>query len=248
MVYFVAMKTMFLIVHGLNNSNSILKDLATSLNEKGFDYKIVSLSGHEEENLQIGNVKADDWVDDFAKAWFNAKSSVDSSNQKIKIIGYSLGATISEFFFKNNPNEISKLDEAIYFAPAFFIKRRSKIIINLLIYFGIKSIRSLTPKEFRSNHYLPLTAYRALFELSASFNNSIKIISTLLPFKRTIYVHKNDEVVSFRKTKLFAEKFNIPIYQLKKIKSAKYKYNHLIITKDDLGASQWDKVINAIIS
>lgn len=233
-----------LLIHGLNNKTSILNDLKNSLESMGYQVTVLTLKGHEgEKGSKIKSAKSTDWINDFAEVWYKIKKSSINSKQKINIIAYSLGAVVTENFFLKHRQEAQWVESATYFAPAFFIKNSSKLFVRTLELLQLKFMVSVTPKEYRANRFLPVSAYKALFELADNFKAALLDDKNFITFKRQIFMSKHDELVNFSQTKKYANDHHIAFQELKKAKDAKYKYQHLIITIDDLGFNQWNEIL-----
>lgn len=231
-----------LIIHGLNLKPSKMNKIANELFAKGYDVLTVTLSGHGEE-FDLSKVSFKTWMDEVSSSFLEFQKKNSKFGGKKIVVGYSLGALLLEIYLLKNPQV--NIDEVVYFAPAFKIRKRVKLISSLFFLPDSFIIPSFSLKEYRAQKGTSIKAYKALFEGLKEFS---KYKSLAFKNKTTVFLSKKDEFISFFKTKKFLESFKmVSFVELSKSASSKINpFHHLIIDQDVLGREEWAKKVKPV--
>lgn len=229
-----------ILCYGLNNNRSVLDDLAEYFNSAKFDLHILELQGHFDGGKNIQEVCVKDWLDDLDKLILHCNQLSIDDGMPVVIICYSLTSILVEEYLRlQNKLTHQYIKGIIHFAPIFSIKRHLILTLKILSTFGVKNIKSFSPVAFRSNNCLPVKLYFGIINLALAKSTYAKD-----SINRLIFLSYRDEVINFKGVAKFAKDFftNFKLHPLTIDPLAPYQIHHLILTKKQLGKSQWLEV------
>ncbi|MCT4640750.1 MAG: alpha/beta hydrolase [Bacteriovoracaceae bacterium] len=214
-------KKAVILVHGLNNTKAVMKDLTQFYKGKGYDTFNVELKGHHADIEKIKNLTKEDWKEDVLSMY----KKIEPKYKEITYVGYSLGGLIGGTLLLDNKVKFKRVN---LFAPAFKVNwyvNFVKFFMKTPIAF---SLTSKTPKSYRSNKRLTPLAYNTLFNLIDEFNEKIKTKSKNLNIPLNIYMDPKDELVSFSKLQVLKNEYKLKwnLYSFKSVEA----YRHVNTT------------------
>lgn len=230
---FPASKAVCLLVHGLNNTPEVLKDLSDLLESFSIPVISIGLTGHVKDADKLKTITRPAWENDVLSAYQEAKEKYE----KIYFVGYSLGAAIGLDIL----SEEVKFDKMVLLAPAIAPRALVKLLKYVAPLWPSLPLFSLTPPSYRSNPYLPLKTYAVLFEIYQSLKKK-KFAHANLP--ALVVMDPKDETMDLNKIKLTKYKCGLNRWEIFILNSEEAKKNipfhHLIVDKKGMGMQNWE--------
>ncbi len=225
-------KSIFIVVHGLNLKPSKMNSLIKVLGEQHHGVIRLALMSDHDPAFTV-----DSWQRQAIDYYCLAVNEAKKRQLAISFLGYSIGATIGSFLISQK----YMFDKLILFAPALNLRWYSKIPERLPLPNGV-ILPSFNHKQYRHFNGLKILTYQAQAQLRKKF--SLEQLTTWP--KTLIFMREKDEIVSYQGLSFFRN----PSYQ--KIKfitldslngfSVRGK-NHLIIDRESLGNESWSIVL-----
>jgi len=235
-----APKAAVLMVHGLNNTTFVMKDLAELFNSEDVLVYQIGLTGHQDEDQaqrykKLESVKAHDWKEDILGPLKKLKK--DHPKLPLYFAGYSTGGLLGALLQAEGHIELEKM---LLFEPALKLNGLTHLI-RTLSFFPSLSLESFAPEKYRANKNMPMSAYNTFFDVYNEFNELKSYDKLNIP--TALFIDKSDELVSFKRTKKFLENEKLSqwqIFEVKKSRDAKEKYKHLATDERSMGKEAWE--------
>ncbi|MEM1135554.1 MAG: alpha/beta fold hydrolase [Bacteroidota bacterium] len=228
-------KAVVMIVHGLNNRAALMRPIAESLADTGINVFVPVLDGHAEDFVKFKNINREDWQNNVIEAYHLSLEKATKNNCSLFFIGYSLGGLLGSLLTAKKL--MPKVEKMILLAPALEMTLFSSLLKPLLFFNINFNIPSRAPGNYRAHPFLPVKAYRTLFELKKQFDEGVLEninIPTLL------FIDKKDELVSYKKLVAFIDKYALNNWDLKILSSKEGKgIHHMIAEPFYAGANNW---------
>jgi pimeloyl-ACP methyl ester carboxylesterase len=229
-------------IHGLNNRPEIMDPLIGELNCCDLSVCRVALAQHNSFNKH--DILAL-WEGNVAAAINECKEH--EPDLPVFLLGYSLGAGVGVRYLQQYPTAFERL---FLLAPAIRL-RCSSLILQPLARVGAGSnlaIPSFAPKDIRSRNGTPLAEYDAMFRMA----RSLKLLGNageLGAIPARVLVNPKDELVSFKKLRLWIDANNLSAWKLNIIRvSDRAAYQHLIVLPESLGQANWRGLVETMTS
>ncbi len=227
--------------HGLNLKPEKLSEIRRVLEDCGGHVVPIALMGHRGNMDEMRHVSLSIWIRELSTHCEYAQTLSNKHRIPLVFVGYSMGALLLELFLSKNLN--FKVDQRIYFAPAFSfhwwtqLKFVLKIIPSQLIFKG------LTPAPYNSCRGASIAAYKSLFRAA----DQLKIIGfRKLKSPVLIFADPKDELVNIKGIYRMIEEKNLDHWKLELVHSNLKRegrvYHHLIIDSNCLEKHEWIKV------
>ncbi|WP_020532762.1 alpha/beta hydrolase [Flexithrix dorotheae] len=229
-----------LVVHGLNNTSSIMDDIVRELSENGSEVIQLQLTGHRNNGQsEINKATIKDWLNDLEEAYSTVKNiSQNHQNIPVYFVGFSLGALLN--LVSMTKNEKMRYNKILLFAPALSLTLFSSIVRLLKAFPPGLLLPNITPRPYKANTFTPVRAYQNLLGLINTLNkHDLKNLN--IPTK--IIVDPKDELVSLKGIKRLKEKNNLSNWQIIPLQQPFFKkIHHLIVAKQYLSSENWEKL------
>jgi alpha-beta hydrolase superfamily lysophospholipase len=251
-------KGVALVIHGLNLRPDKMESIIALLTRSYIDVLTLSLRGHGKNYAHTANV-ADSkarmetfktvsyeyWIKETHRAYGLADKRSREKQVPLFLIGFSLGGLLGVTLFASYPDVY--FNRMVLLAPALQINK-IYCLAKLLFPFSKLVIPSLLMKSYCSNRGTPIAGYNALFEAIEQFN---KNMSQKLNVPTLVFMHKQDELVSYRRLNRFIKNRRLHQWKLHPVKKhatgAKEKTHHLIIDESSIGKDAWNEMRGCII-
>ena len=233
-------KAIVILVHGLNNQAKLMYPFAEEIAAKGYDVYIPVLDGHASDYNKFKSIDKDDWLCNIKAAYEIAATEALNKNCRLYYVGFSLGGLLGTV--AKAEDYIPDVERMILLAPALEMTFFSSLMRPLL-YFNLKfAIPSKAPGSYRAHPFLPIKAYRTLFELKDQLNENI---SKKINIPSLVFIDKKDELVSFKKLLNFISKNRLGNWEVKLLTSKKKKgIHHMIADPYYAGEQNWQLIVN----
>lgn len=188
-----------LLLHGFTSSLSAVSDFLPFLTERGIDFEMPVLRGHNATPEALVGVRADDWYDDAYAALEKLAARVD----RIVVVGLSMGGvTTLRLCAKKHPCS-SKIAAAVTWAPALaFANPLAKLAIPLSHFIpfwrGQDSFRDATCRKKCENY--PKFPTKAFVELLYYAEETAKMLDDVeVPL---CVIHSlRDQIIPYKRSK-----------------------------------------------
>ncbi|MBX2840654.1 MAG: lysophospholipase [Flammeovirgaceae bacterium] len=229
-----------LVVHGLNNTASIMDDITQELNKNGSDVIQAQLKGHRMNGqAEMNKATVEDWFGDLEEA-YEIVVNLSKNNDDIPVyfVGFSLGGLLN--LVSISKNEKIRYNKMLLFAPAVSLTFFSSAVKLLRLLPSKFLLPNITPKPFKANRFTSIKAYQNLLELIGTLQ--LKDLKELnVPTK--IIIDPKDELVSLRGIRKLKGKSNLNNWEIILLKQSFFKkIHHLIVVKKYLSQNNWDKI------
>lgn len=251
-----------LVIHGLNLKPSRMNSIVRVLQLAGIETLRLSLQGHDEEGTAVfKQVTRDRWLtqirEAYAEIWQKAEGHPGTP---VWGVGYSLGGLLLEDFVnqpQRNPRDelprnsaglpLPHFDRFVLFAPALSVRDTSYLVRIFEIFGGSFVVPSFGKLGYRAHDGTPVAAYRALFQSLAHTRASHLSLSH---FPTLVITQAEDELVSTAGLHELAAQEHLQEWKFLEVSDSasrlEHKLHHLIIDSDCLGATEWQRVVDAL--
>jgi len=228
-------KSIFIVVHGLNLKPSKMNDLITVLGKQHHGVLRLALMSDQDPTFTVNS-----WQQQAIDYYCLTINKAKKQKLAVSFLGYSIGASIGSLLVSQQ----YLFDKLILFAPALSLHWYSKIPERLPLPKGVM-LPSFNNKQYRHFNGLKILTYQAQAKLRKNF--SVKQLA-IWP-KTLIFMREKDEIVSYQELSFFRDPSHqqitfITLDSLKRF-SVRGK-NHLMIDKESLGDEQWSIVLKNI--
>jgi len=236
-----------IVVHGLNNSPLAMNEIAEFLQKHAIKTLRVTLPGHGGNLEAMKKATREDWLETLFVNYCVAKKEASLKNLPLYFVGYSLGALVGLDLVNSSLYLNVNFSASVLFAPAIAPKPMASLFW-LLSPFPNLVIPSFNVEEFRANRGTAVRAYNELFRslevtLKSGLKNSVE--------PTTIFISKDDEMVSFDELKKMVEdnpSLNWKIVEINTRDKQNTKFaNHLIITNQAMSKESWDELTQLML-
>jgi len=241
------------VVHGLNLRPSRMGDLVEVLVEAGFDVVRAALSGHGGNVETAKTVTRARFLADMHAAVCVAVARARERSSApeplpVVLVGFSLGALVSQDLVNTSAFTRSPFAVQILFAPAIAVKPLAHAV-RALWFWPTLSLPSLSLEEYRASPGTTLAAYNALFTSRAAVLGG--------PLERSrvptlVFIHPDDELVSLAGTRALIEAKGLKSWQVDVVDKVGHGHsrtvNHLIIDQRSFAASEWQRVAARLLA
>lgn len=136
-----------ILIHGLTDSPYLLKDVARTLYDLGYDIHAILLPGHGTNRADLKHVKLEEWKNAAKDAIKEADEDADTTS--ILLGGFSAGGAVATWATHQGYKKVSKL---MLFAPAIRIKNKFSILscpLKWVLPYVVKK-KEIYPHAYRS--------------------------------------------------------------------------------------------------
>ena len=250
----------FLLIHGLNLHPGRMGAWREVLLDRGCAVALLCLTGHTGEGRQgWRGAGAKRWLADIDQAY--AVASEKWPGVPVSLFGYSLGALAGMVWSLKRERPWRR---AVLLAPAL----RMHWIGSTLLALGSRLLphefpfASWTPRSYRANATVPLSAFLAVRELSRRFQegltppgdedrpgrgNNPGAAAPRPDFPQFVIVPKGDELISTRYMTQYGKRIGPPVtlYTLRQKPFRGYP-RHLVVNPQTVGQPQWNDLVGAL--
>lgn len=241
-------KTVAVIVHGLNLNPERMDDWTKFLSNKGALVLRLALHGHRGNIDEMRNVQVETWRHQIDKALNLARTLGQKHRIPVVYLGYSLGGLLGVDWLARQKNDGWVFHKMVLLAPAIATPWYSQLAEKMLARLdGSWVFPTPNIPEFRANWGSSINAYRALFTLKAfveaqGYHNAN--VDTL------VMLDRNDELIPFRDIKDIISKHQLSKWKLEAINNDFAKQNHgfrhLIANQNSVGPGVWQELSQKI--
>jgi esterase/lipase len=233
-----------LVAHGLNNKPSIMLPIIEWLRAQGSDVFMVKFFGHHKETAPMKEMEKDSWYQEFRMAYCQAKARARELNVPIHFLGYSLGALVGQYAITIHEGKIS-FDKQVLWAPATATRLPSFFFQVLSLLPGKWHLPSFTPIAYRFNKWLPIKAYRYLYQMKKEVRKSN---FNYLHIPTLIIVDPKDEVIDLERLKKDKLNYQLDRYRFLELNAEEAitntPYHHLMVDERTVGKKNWRNMLS----
>ena len=157
-------KKVVILIHGLNNPQTLMDDLQVALDDGQTHFISLSLRGHSGDGDDFVNVKPEDWIGQLSTAYCLGLQYAPA--QKIHIIGFSLGGAITLSTLHDRKLQVGSVT---LLAPAVELPFFSRLIRASEYLPNDWVIPSMNRREFQVYKGSSVALYRGLNHLYQHF-------------------------------------------------------------------------------
>lgn len=231
-------KAIVVLAHGLNIKPDKMDDWAKIFTNASI--LRIGLSGHYEELENMQDIQALKWQEDFMQAMKLALEKSKFHNVPLYFLGFSLGGLLGIDWQENNISE-HNFQKMVLIAPALRIPWYSSSLIKFVSFFSSKAlITSRTPKDYRANNKISLSAYKALYEIKNNLDKK-GIMRSNVP--TLVIMDKNDELIPVKEIKSLFNEYRLNNWRLEIVNNKfaydNYGFRHLLVDENSVGKELW---------
>lgn len=231
-----------LITHGLNLDPRRMAEIQEHLAERGVLSAIFPLPGHRGSWRALARLDVPQLQEAVIAAVTEIRRVKEArSLRRAYLVAHSLGALAFLTVLSRLPRtERCPFDKALLLAPAFGLRRRALLLRGATTSLpGWIPIPSLASPRERRYPFLPLGAYRLLYELTDSFGKAVWSSPCQLPAR--IYIDPGDEFLSVERMRGLLKGGALPHAELIVAPGGERRRGpaHLMVDRESMGASLW---------
>lgn len=241
-------KTVVVVVHGLNLNPERMDDWTKFLSDRGALVLRLALHGHRGNIDEMRTVHVDAWRQQIDKALNAARQLGQKHRAPVAYLGYSLGGLLGVDWLARQQNGSWLFHRMVLLAPAIATPWYSHLAEKMLTRLdGSWVFPTPNIPEFRANWGSSINAYRALFALKSfveaqAYHNAN--VDTL------VMLDRNDELIPFNEIKGIIGKHQLSKWKLEAINNDFAKQNHgfrhLIANQNSVGPGVWQELSQKI--
>ena len=239
-------KAIIVLAHGLNIKPDKMDDWAKIFTNASV--LRIGLTGHYDESENLQNIQAIKWQEDFKEAMKLAQNKAKEKNIPLYFLGFSLGGLLGIDWQENNQNE-QNFSKIVLIAPALKIPWYSDSLIKFVSFFSSKiSVNSRTPKDYRANDKISLSAYKALSQIKNNLDEK-GIINSNVP--TLVIMDKNDELIPIKEIKALFTDYRLNNWILEIVDNQfaydNYGFRHLLVDENSVGKEVWNSITAKVL-
>lgn len=232
-----------LVLHGLNQDPQTMDPLCRELAARGLTACRLTLAGHSPDTPKH-NATKQRWIAQLESAY--AEIEARFPNQPRYLLAYSIGASVAvTAILKNEDLSFAKM---FFIAPAIVLNWRSTFLRPLLPLRVLNfSLPSLAPKGYRVHSSTSLDAYHAAVSLADSLRSVDP--SRLRSIPTTIFISKDDEIVSARGFEKWRRRHNVEAWQIEFVEpkpTPERSFAHMLFDEPTAGSMLWHRLLTAL--
>ncbi|UZR95018.1 alpha/beta hydrolase [Chondrinema litorale] len=233
-------KAVFILVHGLNNQAKLMYPFADAIAAEGYSVYVPVLDGHANDYAKFKVIEKEDWLCNIKSAYEIALAEAERLNCPLAYIGFSLGGLLGSL--AKSEGFMPKVEKLILLAPALEMTFFSSLIRPLLRFNLQFGIPSRAPGAYRAHSFMPVKAYKTLFELKKQLDRGVL---EKLNIPTLLFIDKKDELVSFKKLMNFISLHQLSNWNVKILLSKKNRgIHHMIADPYYAGDHNWRLMVD----